>query len=49
MLFAEGNLKYRHFASVAWSAEGDRVPPVLPRSLPFSTIGVSLGVQVMVK
>lgn len=49
LLFLEGNVMYRHFASVEWSAVDDLVPPVLPRSLPFSTVGISLGVQVMLK
>jgi opacity protein-like surface antigen len=47
--FLEGNLMYRRFASVEWGAVANAVPPILPRTLPFSTAGISLGVQVMLR
>jgi hypothetical protein len=49
MLFVEGSLVYRRFPSVQWSGVGDQVPAVLPRTLPFTTAGVSVGVQVALK
>jgi len=48
-LFIEGTLMYRRFSTVEWSAVADRVPAILPRSLPFSTAGIGLGVQVQLE
>ncbi len=49
MLFVEGSLVYRRFPSVQWSVVANQVPAVLPRTLPFTTAGLSVGVQVALR
>lgn len=49
MFFIEGSLVYRRFASVEWAPVGDLVPAILPRTLPFSTAGLSVGLQMAVR
>lgn len=49
MVFVEGSLVYRQFPSVEWSAVANAVPAELPRVLPFSTAGLSAGIQVALK
>jgi len=47
--FVEGSVMYRHFASIEWDAVDNAVPSILPRLLPFSTAGLTAGVQVMLR
>ena len=46
--FVEPSYVFRNFSGVDWVAHEDAVPAILPKSLNFSTAGVSFGAQVAI-
>jgi hypothetical protein len=46
--FIEPSYVFRKFSGVDWVAHEDAVPAILPKSLNFSTAGVSFGAQVAI-